>query len=80
MKTVISYEMTTLGSTEVGTYRIYESITVVTPAIGTTLAVGPGSTRAKVLGYLDPISFRDKTEIRMICRKILKSTAGCCNC
>jgi hypothetical protein len=72
MKTVITYEMATPGATEVGTYRIFEGTTVVTPSIGSTLAFGPEPTKAKVLGYLDPINFRDKTEIRMICRKILK--------
>ncbi len=72
MKTVITYEMVTPGATEIGTYMIFEGTSAITPSIGSTLAFGPEPTKAKVIGYLEPINFKDKMEIRMICRKILK--------
>jgi hypothetical protein len=72
MKTVITYQMATPGATEIGTYMTFEGTTVVTPSIGTTLSFGPQAIQAKVLGYLTPVNFKDKTIIRMICRKVLE--------
>jgi hypothetical protein len=71
MKTVITYEMATLGATKIGTYKIFEDTAAVTPSIGTTLAFESEPIKAKVLGYHAPMNFKDKTIIRMICHKVL---------